>query len=467
MTRRHFLGASVGVAVTTARQGFLSPLMSQENLGCAFPKGFWWGTAAGAYQVEGAWREDGKGESIWDRFAHAPGKIKNGDTGDVACDQYRRYRDDVQLMQDLGFNSYRFSISWPRIQPDGSGAKNDRGLDYYKRLIDSLLAARIRPVPALYHWDLPQAIEDAGGWPKRDTALRFADYAEIVARELGDRIQSYLIFNEPWLFATLGYLVGTHAPGRTDLYDFLCSIHTVGLAQGMAFRAIKAAQPGARIGSALGMSWMHPMKDCPADKLAAERAHMSFNVWFLEAAFKGSYPEAMVGVAPENLGVRAGDMERVRAPLDFVMIVSYPRSKVSATSTHGSPDSSSGSTQPTGDSFGLYETIMRITKDYGRPIIEVTERGHDFGETPGAKGRVNDQLRIGFFRNRLIELGNSIRDGADIRGYYISSLTDNFEWADGYTKRCGLTHVDYPTQRRILKESGRWYASVAKANGIV
>ncbi len=468
MTRRDFLGASVKIAAATAvTPRCLFPSTPPESVSIAFPKGFCWGTAAGSYQVEGAWREDGKGESIWDRFTHTAGKVKTGDTGDVACDQYRRYRDDVQLMRDLGLNSYRFSISWPRIQPDGCGSKNDRGLDYYKRLIDNLLAARIRPVPALYHWDLPQALEDAGGWPKRDTAQRFADYADIVVRELGDRLQSYLIFNEPWLFTTLGYLVGTHAPGRSDLYDFLYSIHTVSLAQGLAFRAIKAVQPSAMVGTALGMSWVNTPTDCAADRQAAERTHLSFNVWFLEAAYKGRYPEAMVGVAPENFGVRAGDMEKVMAPLDFVALVSYPPSRVSATSTHSASNSQSKSSAAAVDSYGLREMIMRITKDYNRPIIEVTQRGHDFGETPDAQCRVQDKIRIGFLRNRLLDISYAIQDGADVRGYYISNLTDGFEWADGYAKRCGLAHVDFATQRRVLKESGRWYANLARTNSLL
>jgi len=465
ITRRDFLGASIRLAAVASQLSTSSSsVFGQEQSSFAAPKGFWWGTSAASYQVEGAWKEDGKGESIWDRFAHTPGKIQNGDTGDIASDFYRRYKEDVRLMRGLGLNSHRFSISWPRIQPRGSGKANDRGIDFYKRLIDTLLEAGIRPLPTLYHWDLPQALEEEGGWPKRDTAKRFADYTDIVTRELGDRLQYYLIFNEPWVFTTLGYLLGTHAPGRADLYAFLYATHTVSLAQGMAFRAIKAVQPKALVGSTFSMSAVHSASASVADRRAVERTHLSFNVWFLEAALKGNYPEALVGVAPENLGVKPGDMDVVRAPLDFIMINSYPRTKVSAISASTPENPHIKAPQATENTICLYEIVARITKDYNRPVIEITEKGHDFGEVPDARGVINDQQRIDYCRRSLSDLARSIRDGADVRGYHISSLTDTFEWADGHTKRFGLAYVDFATQKRILKESGRWYAGIAKSN---
>jgi beta-glucosidase len=465
LTRRDLLGAIFGFAVTAAT-GKSAPLSSAQNLPVAFPKDFLWGAVSASYQVEGAWKEDGKGESIWDHFSHTPGKIKNGDVGDVACDYYHRYSEDLQSLRDLGLNSYRFSIAWPRVQPSGSGKANSRGLEFYKRLLDILLEAGIRPVATLYHWDLPQALEDAGGWPKRDTAQRFADYAEIVTKELGDRLQYYIIFNEPWVFTARGYLLGTHAPGRTDLDAFLFASHTVSLAQGMAFRAIKASRPKAIAGSTFGMSAMHPATDSVSDRQAAERAHLSYNTWFLEAALKGCYPDALVGVAPENFGVRSGDMEKVRAPLNFIWIHNYTPSKVSASPAAVPAISYNKGSTSNADLLGLYEIVMRITKDYGRPIIEVTQNGCDYGEVFDENGIVNDRRRIDFYRSCLDELARSIRNSADVRGFHFSNLTDGFEWADGYTKRFGLVYVDYVTQQRITKQSGRWYAAIAKANAL-
>src|SRR5208282_6337009 len=298
-----------------------------------FPKGFFWGTATASYQIEGAWNEDGKGESIWDRFTHTPGKIKNGDTGDAACDSYHRWRDDIALMRAMNLNSYRFSIAWPRIQPAGSGTANSKGIDYYSRLVDTLLAAHIRPFVTLYHWDLPQALEDAGGWPNRDTAERFSDYVQVVAQALGDRVTDWMLFNEPAAFVDLGYLDGTHAPGRKSLLDFLAATHVVNLAQGGGFRALKATRPGARVGSAFSMSACEPATNSEEDKLAAERAHAITNVWFLEPALRGRYPGALTFLPETAMGIKAGDMEKIRAPLDFIGINLYYRTIASAPGT--------------------------------------------------------------------------------------------------------------------------------------
>jgi beta-glucosidase len=479
ITRRELLGAAIGSIAAIAAEGAIQRSPTQIN----FPKDFWWGTATASYQVEGAWKEDGKGESIWDRFAHTPGKIKKGDTGDVACDHHHRYREDVQIMRALGLNSYRFSISWPRIQPTGSGKVNEKGLDFYKRLIDSLLEAKIRPLATLYHWDLPQALEDVGGWPNRDTAQRFADYSGIIAKAFGDRVHSYMIFTEPWIFTTLGYFWGIHAPGRTEMDAYLRSTHTVNLAQGMAFRAIKAAHSKARVGTAFSMDAMNAATESKADKDAAERAHHFVNTWFLDPALKGKYSEGFIGVTPEKLGIRPGDMETVRAPLDFIGINNYRRSIVSAST--GASESADlagkilGANIQVGGNAGpktengwevypqnLYEIVMRITKDYNRPIIEITENGCSYGDAPDARGIVDDQRRINFYRGYLRTLANAIRDGADVRGYHAWSLLDNFEWADGYTQRFGLVYVDYNTQKRTVKESGKWYAKVARANAL-
>ena len=258
----------------------------------SFPEGFHWGTATASYQIEGAWKEDGKGESIWDRFAHTEGKIRTGDTGDIACDSYHCFNDDIGMMREMNLNSYRFSISWPRILPEGTGTVNAKGIDYYHRLIDALLSADIRPLPTLYHWDLPQALEAAGGWPERDTAGRFADYADVCMRAFGDRVDHWMIFNEPTIFTVMGHLVGIHAPGRKNLDDFLRATHTVNIAQGEAFRAMRATRSDAKIGTAFNMTSCEPAGDSEADAAAAERCHCFINLWYLAPALQGRDPAA-------------------------------------------------------------------------------------------------------------------------------------------------------------------------------
>lgn len=452
------------------------------SAGGTFPKGFFWGTATASYQIEGAWNEDGKGESIWDRFAHTPGKIKNGDTGDVACDSYHRWREDLDLMRAMNLNSYRFSIAWPRIQPSGSGAVNEKGFDYYSRLVDALLEARIRPLVTLYHWDLPQALEDAGGWTNRDTAGRFSDYVQLVAQKLGDRVSDWMIFNEPTAFVDLGYLEGTHAPGRASLLDFLRATHVVNLAQGAGFRALKAARPTARVGTAFSMSSCEPATNSEADKLAAERAHAITNIWFLEPALRGRYPEALTFLPETAMRIQSGDMEKIRAPLDFIGINLYYRiiasgSGVIERTTHPQewlfPVKMDGGQQGPKTGFGwevwpkaLYDMVMRITRDYNRPVIEITESGCSYNNAPDASGAIHDSRRIEYHQGYLAALARSIVDGADVRGYHAWSLMDNFEWADGYSQRFGLAYVDFKTQQRTIKDSGRWYGKVAAANRV-
>jgi beta-glucosidase len=443
-----------------------------------FPDGFHWGTATAAYQIEGAWQEDGKGESIWDRFTHTPGRIKHGHTGDVACDSYHRLAEDVALLREMHCTSYRFSISWPRVQPDGRGPANAKGLDYYGRLVDALLDAGIRPFPTLYHWDLPQALEDAGGWPERDTAGRFADYAQLVTRALGDRVPSWMIFNEPSIFTVMGYLVGIHAPGRKSLEDTLRAGHTVNLAQAEAFRAMKSLRADLRVGSAFNMSPCEPEGDGEADAEAAERWHRIVNVWYVEPALRGRYPEAFRGGVPEEtMGVREGDLEKVVAPLDFLGINLYTRSIVRAQpgdpfGLDAVPVGPMGGNEGPRTDFGwevwpqaLYDTVMRVTRDYDRPAIEITENGCSYADGPGADGVVRDVRRIDFHRGFLAALHRAIEDGADVRGYHAWSLLDNFEWAEGFEQRFGLAWVDFPSCDRTLKESGRWYGRVATENG--
>jgi beta-glucosidase len=460
-----------------------SPLLRFDSSAeIPFPKNFFWGAATAAYQIEGAWQEEGKGESIWDRFAHTPGKIKNADTGDVACDSFHRWREDIALVRAMNLNSYRFSISWPRIQPTGTGPANSKGIDYYSHLVDALLKAGVRPFVTLYHWDLPQALEDAGGWPNRDTASRFADYADLVTRALGDRVSDWILFNEPDAFADQGYLEALHAPGRNSIIDFLRASHTVNLAQGAAFRAVKATHPSARVGTAFSMSPCEPATNSEEDKLAAERAHAMTNLWFLEPALKGRYPEALAFLPETAMGIKASDLDKMRAPLDFIGINLYYRIIASATSaierlSHAQqwlfPVKMAGGQQGPKTDNGwevwpqaLYDMVMHISSDFNHLQIEITESGCAYNDGPDATGVIHDARRIQYHRQYLQALAHAIAAGADVRGYHAWSLLDNFEWAEGFSQRFGLAYVDFKTQHRTIKDSGRWYAKVAAENRV-
>jgi beta-glucosidase len=507
LTRREFAQSALAASLTAALPaGFLSACSLSSKAGTSkaagtehsaasaasravqfddssaipFPKNFFWGAATAAYQIEGAWKDDGKGESIWDRFAHTPGKIKNGDTGDVACDSYHRWREDVALMRAMNLNSYRFSISWPRIQATGHGPANPQGLDYYRRLVDALLEARIRPFVTLYHWDLPQALEDAGGWPNRDTAARFADYGELMARSLGDRVSDWTLFNEPSAFVDVGYLEGRHAPGRKSILAFLRASHTVNLAQAAGFRAVKAVRPSARVGTAYSMTSCEPASNSDEDRLAAERAHAMTNLWFLEPALKGRYPEALAFLPETAMGIKSDDLEKMRAPLDFVGINLYYRTMAAAPSgferlSHAQqwlfPVVMAGGGQGPKTDLGweiwpqaMRDVVTRISRDFNRPQIEITESGGAFNDGPDASGVIRDTRRIDYHRQYLRALAGAMADGADVRGYHAWSLLDNFEWAEGFSQRFGLAYVDFKTQQRTIKESGRWYAKVAAEN---
>jgi beta-glucosidase len=486
MDRRHFVAGLGSAFALGSRQSAAAPQESAPTpvtpyagslpfLGPhQFPSDFLWGAATASYQIEGAWNEDGKGESIWDRFSHTPGKVRGGYTGDVACDSYHRMLEDVALLKAMNLKSYRFSIAWPRIQPSGVGAPNAKGLDYYERLVDALLAAGIRPFPTLFHWDLPQALEDKGGWPNRELAGRFADYAAAVARKLADRVRVWSIFNEPWVFTFLGYFLGIHAPGRKDPAAFARSVHVVSLAQGLAFRALKAVDAKLEVGTAFSMSNSEPASASPEDAAAADRFHAFNNVLFLHPALKGEYP-AQAGFSPELMGVQPGDLENCRAPLDFLGINYYFRQLVrDDPSAQPGPRAASlgltGGGGPLTD-FGwevwpesFHALLMRISREYGRPVMEVTENGCSFGDTPLPDGGVPDRRRIDFYRGYLGAVGRALRDGARIRAYHAWSLLDNFEWAEGYSQRFGLTWVDFRTLKRTLKDSGKWYGRLA-ANG--
>ncbi|MEX0786922.1 MAG: GH1 family beta-glucosidase [Dehalococcoidia bacterium] len=438
-----------------------------------FPPDFLWGCATASYQIEGAWDEDGKGESIWDRFSHTDGKVRDGDTGDVACDHYHRFKDDVALMKELGLKSYRFSISWPRCFPDGKSKPNPKGIDFYNKLVDELLAAGITPFPTLYHWDLPQALQDAGGWANRDTAKRFEEYAFNMADKLGDRVKNWVIFNEPLSFTILGYLVGIHAPGIRDAATAMRTTHIVNLAQGMAARSMRETGKVDGLGSAFSMQGAYPASKSKDDQEAAERFFRFRNLWFLDPIQHGRYPEAYVnGVDLDRLGVEPGDMEACKAPLDFIGINLYTRSVVA----HDPNDPNIGAREVAVENaertdFGwevypeaIHDVIMRIWNDYQLPIY-ITENGAGYGDAPDKHGVVDDQRRISFLQRYIAQVARAIEEGADVRGYELWSLMDNFEWSLGYSQRFGIVYVDYPTQQRTIKQSGYWYRDVIAKNG--
>jgi beta-glucosidase len=492
MHRRKFLGVVAGalaasqssstllkaLATTVNPQSALQPDYLTNTPGVPrephqFPQDFFWGAAGAAYQIEGAWKEDGKGESVWDRFAHTTGKIKGAATGDVACDSYHRYKEDVALMKQLNLKSYRCSIAWPRIQPNGTGPANDKGLDYYKRLVDELRAANIRPMVTLYHWDLPQALEDKGGWPNRETANNFADYVSLVVKALGDRVDTWCIFNEPNIFTWLGYGSGVHAPGRTDWPAFVKASHTVNLAQGMAYRAIKAAYPKAQASSAVTMADVVPRSESEADKAAAAKYEAYRNFWFLEPALNGRYPQPLASdELLSQMGVRSGDMEIVRAPMDYLAINYYNRAVVfdngdGGVIRQGQSEGGNGPLTENGWEVwpdGLYNVLTKINRIYKPQAIEITENGCAYGDVPDQQGRTPDERRIAFFRGYLGAVGRAHKEGVPVRGYHAWSLLDNFEWAEGYSQRFGFVFVDFRTLKRSIKDSGKWYAHVASTS---
>ena len=490
-------GRSSGLQEPSSAQSNRLPVSAIDTAGARFPASFLWGMATAAYQVEGAWDVDGKGESIWDRFSHTVGKIKGAATADTACDSYHRYPEDIAIMKRLNQKSCRFSIAWTRVQPSGTGPANQKGLDHYSRFVDTLLEAGIRPFCTLYHWDLPQALEDRGGWPNRDLAAIFADYAGILAKNLGDRITVWAPFNMPWTFTYLGYGVGIHPPGRADYNDFLKAAHTVNLAQGEAFRAIKAASSKATVGSAYGMAPAYPKTASEADRAAAARYHAMNNVYFLDTAMYGRYPNAFAGETPhEAMGFRAGDDKIMQVPLDWIGFHYYTRRMISdASSSPGSGGQGSFGTEIENDETasrdrytrfhaimptegpltdaglevwprGIYDLVMQITREYNRPVIEITESGCSYLDTPYEKegSHVPDVRRTAFFREHLAELARAIEDGANVRAFHAWSLLDNFEWSDGYSQRYGLTYVDFRDQKRTVKDSGSWYGKVAASN---
>lgn len=440
----------------------------------SFPEGFLWGAATSAYQVEGSPLADGAGPSIWHRFAHTPGRVANGDTGDVACDHYRRWVDDVALMRELGLNAYRFSIAWSRILPAGTGRVNQTGLDFYSRLVDALLEAGIRPCATLYHWDLPAALDDRGGWLNPDVAGWFADYAITVFRALDDRVDLWATLNEPWVVVDGGYLHGKLAPGHASLYEAPLAAHHLLLAHGAGVEAYRAEGRNA-IGIVINLEPKHAATDHEADRKARDRADAYMNHWFLDPVLLGRYPAAL----PDLFGdawpdIPADDLARIQQPLDFVGINYYTRSLVcdapvaippraGRVIVHGRTHTVLGwEVYPE----GLAETLVAVRDRYGNLPLYVTENGASFYDPPVVDGNgLSDPLRVAYHRDHLWAAQRAIDAGVDLRGYFAWSLLDNFEWAHGFAVRFGLVHVDYATQKRTPKESARFYSKVIGSNG--
>ena len=440
-----------------------------------FPKEFLWGTATASYQIEGAAQEDGRGESIWDRFCRTPGKVANGDTGDVACDHYHRYEADVDLMAELGFQTYRFSMAWPRLFPTGEGRLNQKGIDFYKRLVEKLRARSIIPAVTLYHWDLPQALEEKGGWANRDTAYRFQEYAAEAYRQLGDSISYWITLNEPWCSAFLGHAIGHHAPGHTDWPLAVRTSHHLMLGHGLAvqaFREIIGAK--AQIGITLNLAPVYAATDSPEDRAAAYRLDGYQNRWFLDPVFRGEYPDDMLASYTALAGapldyIRPEDLPVIGSPIDFLGINYYSRARVRANGESGffGLDGLPADAPLTDMGWEivpdcLYDLLVRIKADYGDLPLYITENGAAFPDQVDATGAVADVERVEFLRGHFAAAHRAIESGVNLKGYYVWSFMDNFEWAFGYDKRFGIVYCDYATQKRIPKRSALWYRDLIR-----
>jgi beta-glucosidase len=435
----------------------------------AFPPTVRLGAATASFQIEGAVAVDGRGESIWDRFCATPGAVANGDTGEPACDHYRRWEADLDLMAELGLESYRFSVAWPRVQPTGRGPANPAGLEFYRRLCEGLLERGIEPIATLYHWDLPQALQDRGGWAERETAERFADYAALVADALGDAVSQWITHNEPWVVAFLGHAYGTKAPGIRHWPTALRASHHLLLSHGLALRALRA-QLGdlAQIGIALNQYPFHPAGPSDADRDAARRMDGHLNRWFLDPVLRGSYPADMVGVYEGLYGpsesVRDGDLQLIHAPIDFLGVNYYNPQRIAA--APGDLPLQARQAQPLPPTTamgwevhpdGLHQVLTRLRRDYGPLPIYITENGASFDDPPATNGHVDDPERTAYLQGHLAAVARAVADGVDVRRYCVWSLLDNFEWEEGYDKRFGIVHVDFDTQVRVPKRSALWY----------
>ena len=446
----------------------------------SFPDNFVWGAATAAYQVEGAWNEDGRGESIWDRFAHTPGRIAQNHTGDVACDHYHRWREDVAQMQALGLQAYRFSLAWPRLLPQGRGAVNQKGVDFYSRLVDELLAAQIQPYVTLYHWDLPQALQDAGGWRNRATVEAFAEFTEVASRALGDRVQHWFTLNEPHAVVVCGHENNWHAPGLQDPATGPVVAHHLMLAHGRAVPILRRNAPQAEVGLAIDLWLYEPASASAADTQLCRLMDLASNQRYLDLLAGRGYPPELEahyrrrGYWPAGADdfVQPGDLENIAAPLDFVAINHYSRQILrDAGAADNLPPTLVAGAERTDCGWevyppGLYAILMRVTGTLQPRKIYISENGASYGDAPGPDGRVHDARRIAYLRGYLAAAHRAIQDGAPLAGYFVWSWMDNFEWGHGYTQRFGITWVDYATQQRIPKDSAVWYGGVIAENGL-
>ena len=446
-----------------------------------FPEKFIWGAATASYQIEGGWDKDGKSESIWDRFAHTPGKIFNDENGDVANDHYRLWKKDIRLMQKLGLKAYRFSISWPRIFPNGRGVVKQKGLDFYSHLVDGLLAADIIPFVTLYHWELPQVLEDEGGWPVRSTAEAFVEYADIVSRSLGDRVKNWITHNEPAVSAWLGYDIGIHAPGIRDLSQAVRASHHLLLSHGWSVPVIRKNSVGAEVGIALNVGWRVPASNSAADLEAVREIEGKWTRWFSNSLYGRGYPADVVadfeklGALPNGLDfVKAGDQKVIAVPTDFLGVNYYSREIIRADVPNNTPQviyskpkTPENWTEMGWENFpdGLTGVLLRLYFDYKPLKLYVTENGASYSTAPDENGRVADELRTEYLRTHLVAVQRAMQVGVPMAGYFAWSLMDNFEWSEGYKQRFGLVWVNYETQERILKDSAKWYKAVIRKNG--
>ncbi|HEU5008022.1 MAG TPA: GH1 family beta-glucosidase [Jatrophihabitantaceae bacterium] len=450
-----------------------------------FPADFLWGTATAAYQIEGAVGEDGRLPSIWDTFSHTPGAILGGDNGDVACDHYHRVESDVALMAELGLPSYRFSIAWPRIVPTGSGPVNQAGLDFYSRLVDRLLAAGIEPAVTLYHWDLPQPLQDAGGWTNRDTAHRFAEYADVVGRALGDRVGTFITLNEPWCSAFLGHSSGEHAPGHRDNAEALAAAHHLNLAHGLGASALRTVlPPTGKVMLTVNPSVARPASDSAADRDAARHVDAVANRIFLDPVFRSRYPQDLLDDLRHLTDwsfIRDGDARLIGVPIDALgvnfytpaLVASGPPTRPGEVAFQGTdlahhvpqdgPHTGMGwRIEPA----AMTELLLRLHRDYPDVPLVITENGAAYEDVVTPDGQVHDSDRTEYLRAHLGAVHDAIKAGVDVRGYYLWSLMDNFEWAWGFSQRFGIVHVDFATQQRTIKDSGHWYRSVVSENAL-
>ncbi|MCU1231503.1 MAG: beta-glucosidase [Acidobacteria bacterium] len=441
-----------------------------------FPDGFLWGAATSAYQIEGSPLADGAGPSIWQRFSHTPGMMTNGDTGDVACDHYNRYKEDVALLRELGVGAYRFSISWSRILPEGTGRVNQGGLDFYRRLTDELLAAGIKPMATLYHWDLPEALDDRGGWLNRDVADWFAEYASVTFDALGDRIAFWATLNEPWVVVDGGYLHGALAPGHRNLYEAPIATHNLMRAHGRAMRAYRASSAKSPIGIVVNLEPKYPASQSEEDLAANARADAYMNRQYLDPIFRGAYPEEF----PDMWGdawpdFPASDFDEITEKLDFVGINYYLRAvtkadpKVMIERATRVKQPHAIFTETGWEVFppAMTEVLVWFRDRYGDTPVYVTENGAAFYDPPAALGDVvDDPLRVHYFREHIAAVGRAIERGVDVRGYFAWSLLDNLEWSHGFTKRFGIIHVDFATQKRTMKKSALFYRDVIRGSTI-